>query len=289
MSQDSIFNVKPGNDAADQPNPFAGGTEESSPFDSVPSNETPYGAVQAETKIPDARSSSVPSDNPFQVVDTPEGTSFQKSTNGRMNEADHGQPFAITGLGVGQSNGASPVERLEPEVGNSRDTGGNPFAPVEAPQDFTAAEPALRPIQEASFNNTPEPVSQAEGNVFQQTPPAVEVATLDPNKQLELRAIFGVNRELNRDEILQLARSLPGIRNIGLIDAAGAQALDTMKATVSRLGFADLNSISLSCPGGVVDFISEGNDTLGILHEGQYAAGVKERLIIVCRELSKLA
>ena len=47
--------------------------------------------------------------------------------------------------------------------------------------------------------------------------------------------------------------------------------------------------MDLNFGSGSVDFITEGDTTLAVLQQGPYAPGVQETLIIVARELNKLA
>ena len=106
-------------------------------------------------------------------------------------------------------------------------------------------------------------------------------------KQLELRAIFGVNHELTREEIIQRARTLPGVRNVAIVGDSESRALQVLKESISRLGFGDAELLSLNASSGNVDFIHEIDSTLAVLHEGDYAPGVRETLIIVTRELGR--
>ena len=56
----------------------------------------------------------------------------------------------------------------------------------------------------------------------------------------------------------------------------------------SKLGFGDGDAIEIACGGSVIDFISSGDASLAVLHEGDYAPGVRETLFIVAREMDKL-
>ena len=58
---------------------------------------------------------------------------------------------------------------------------------------------------------------------------------------------------------------------------------------VSTLGLGDPELMELNFGSGSVDFITEGDTTLAVLQQGPYAPGVQETLIIVARELNKLA
>ena len=103
-----------------------------------------------------------------------------------------------------------------------------------------------------------------------------------------MRAIFGVDHELSHQEIIRRARGLPGIRNVTTVASRELDALEAVRESISRWGFGDGESIAISCPDGVVDFISSGETALAVLYDGEYAPGVRETLIIVTRELDKL-
>jgi hypothetical protein len=107
-------------------------------------------------------------------------------------------------------------------------------------------------------------------------------------RQLELRAIFGVEGEMSREEILQHAKQLPGIRELSVVGSGEMNALETLGDVMSRFGYGDSSSWQVTCSGGVVDFVSGENTTLAVLREGRYSAGVWEKLMIVARELGKL-
>lgn len=119
--------------------------------------------------------------------------------------------------------------------------------------------------------------------VSQMTPaPVTEI------KQLELRAIFGVDHELSRQEMMQRARSLPGVKNLSPISGDEVSALATIKGCMENLGFGTSDSIVLSCPNGEIDFITYGTATMAVVREGDYPPGVRETLIIIARELDKI-
>lgn len=105
-------------------------------------------------------------------------------------------------------------------------------------------------------------------------------------KQLELRAIFGVNREMTKEEILQRAGSLPGIREISLVSEEDATTVAALKKVISNLGFGD-GPVKLYSGSSPIEFIREGRSILAIQTDGGFAPGVRETLMIVARELGK--
>jgi hypothetical protein len=106
-------------------------------------------------------------------------------------------------------------------------------------------------------------------------------------RQLELRAIFGVDRELSAEEILQRARSLPGIRHVARIPAADTATVDSFKRVIAGLGFG-VGQVKLYCGSVPIEFIRESGVILAVQNDGSFAPGVRETLMIVARELGRL-
>jgi hypothetical protein len=106
-------------------------------------------------------------------------------------------------------------------------------------------------------------------------------------RQLELRAIFGVDREMTADEILQRSRALPGMRNVARVGPAEISIIDGLKSLLPKIGFGSgaLKLYSGSVP---LEFIREGSVLLAVQTDGGFAPGVRETLMIVARELDRL-
>jgi hypothetical protein len=107
-------------------------------------------------------------------------------------------------------------------------------------------------------------------------------------RQIELRAIFGVDREMNVDEILQRSRALPGMRNIARVSAQDMATVEAVKNLLPSLGFGSgaLKLYSGSVP---LEFIREGSVMLAVQTDGGFAPGVRETLMLVARELGRLS
>ncbi len=101
--------------------------------------------------------------------------------------------------------------------------------------------------------------------------------------QLVLKAIFGVSEEMDQAEILRRARALPKIKNVSLLGTAEQQALEVLQKSFSGNG-----ALTFQIGGDEIDFIKEPGVTLAVSTNGAYAAGVRETLIIVARELARL-
>lgn len=107
-------------------------------------------------------------------------------------------------------------------------------------------------------------------------------------RQLELRAIFGVDREMNVEEILQRTRALPGMRNVARLSPQDMGAIETLKHLLPNLGFGNggLKLYSGSVP---LEFVREGSVMLAVQTDGGFAPGVRETLMLVARELGRLS
>lgn len=106
-------------------------------------------------------------------------------------------------------------------------------------------------------------------------------------RQLELRAIFGVDREMNADEILQRSRALPGMKNIARVAAGDMTTIEALKSLLPNLGFGS-GSLKLYAGAVPIEFIREGSVMLAVQTDGGFAPGVRETLMIVARELNRI-
>jgi len=102
-----------------------------------------------------------------------------------------------------------------------------------------------------------------------------------------LRAIFGVDRELSSDEIVQRLRGLAGVRHAVRVGSEEIGAMDMLRRSLS--GMAGENTpLKLSIGGAPVDFIREGKAVLAVMTDGSFAPGVRETMIIAARELNRM-
>jgi len=260
---------------APEPNPFAAPPRQASPFtvvDEPPAFPETADSANKPVKLPEKRK---PAESPFQAADSKEDFGFEAAP----------APFT-----------ASPFEAAPaPEA-----KAASPFAPAPQPASspFTA-EPAPAPNIPAATDWEPAqvvPVAASTPEPFAPAPVEAPVrAAENPQqsdsyaiRQLELRAIFGVDRELNTEEILQRSRALPGIRNIARVSSRDMSAVDSLKNLLPNLGFGTgtLKLYSGSMP---LEFIREGSVLLAVQTEGGFAPGVRETLMIVARELGRMS
>ena len=268
--QDSPFTVAPESAAA---SPFAAAARQDSPFtvidearDSQPAEQEPP------VRLPDRRKA----ESPFQIAEPMEGFGYEAPAKA-YSEA----PFAVP---------AAPVAAVI-----------SPFsvAPQQAPASPStqAAIAAFSNFRETPATPVPQAFAQPAAATYAPTPQAAPVAQvpLDESqsdsfsiRQIELRAIFGVDREMNPDEILQRSRALPGMRNIARLSPQDITAVDALKQLLPNLGFGGggLKLYSGSIP---LEFIREGPVILAVQTDGGFAPGVRETLILVARELGRIS
>lgn len=159
---------------------------------------------------------------------------------------------------------AAPVQHVVATVSVPSHTHQAPaHAPTSTPGSSPAAAPAAASFASDSYDS--------------------ESHTI---RQLELRAIFGVDRELSAEEILQRARSLPGIRLVSRIPATDNATIDAFKRVIAGLGLG--GQVKLYCGSVPIEFIREGSTMLAVQNDGTFAPGVRETLMIVARELGRL-
>jgi hypothetical protein len=270
---------------AAQGSPFAVAAEShaESPFAAANGNppqarkESPFSVVSvtepqedAKTiRLPDRRK---PAETPFQIAE-PQGFGFEAAP-----QVARANPFEAAPQPQ-QSAPPSPFTVEQPPAAPS-----SPYpVPVSPYGGWAQNEAAQIP---AAY--VPQPQAQAQPPAPQYPLPPAEQSGSDSFqiKQLELRAIFGVDREMSKEEIIQRSRSLPGVRQIAMVSASDIAAVDALKQVINNLGFGNgaLKLYSGSVP---IEFIREGHTLLAVQTDGGFAPGVRETLMLVARELSR--
>ncbi|MDG2400475.1 MAG: hypothetical protein P8M04_07870 [Akkermansiaceae bacterium] len=125
----------------------------------------------------------------------------------------------------------------------------------------------------------------AESDIPLSSDPVPDPQSID-ERQLVLRAIFGVAHNLNRDEILKRASALSGIVSVQLLGRAEQAAFSVLRGGIRGLGHgADLNVVSEEAS---VELIHGEATTLVVFYKGEFRPGVREILTIVAREFSQI-
>ena len=205
-------------------------------------------------------------------------------------------PFTV----VDKASQFQPVEPGRPARVPERRKPESPFQIADASESFGFEAP---PQASASpfFIAPPRggsPATPATPAVFVQPAlapvPLATIAAVEAHsdsfsiRQLELRAIFGVDRELNPDEILQRARTLPGLRHVARVSPQDMTTLESLKQLLPNLGFGSSAGLKLYADSAPLEFIREGAVMLAVQTEGGFTPGVRETLMLVARELDRL-
>jgi|GEM_PF-7108013 len=172
-----------------------------------------------------------------------------------------------------RAGGAAPAE--------PRDSEAKPFLPARAPEPRASVEPPPLPAQA----RVPAPSSPASEPAPEAATPATPAVAPEPFRQLALRAIFGVDRELSADELLERARSLAGVRLLARVSGDDAQLVESARRVLDHIGNEPAR---LVCGGRPVEFVREGEVVFAVQTENGFAPGVRETLILVARELARL-
>lgn len=298
--------------------PFTAVARQDSPFTVVDeAAEAKIADMDKPVKLPDRRKV----ESPFQMADPSEGFGFEAPVKAPVSNAFEPAPAPSPFSAPVEKAPASPFSAEPAKHVASPSTQAaiaafsnwqEPAAP--APSPFSAAverEPAQIPsaFAAAPARQAPaSPVAPAPQDAgFPPTPAAPQLFAAAPTpvpqaqetksedsqsdsfniRQLELRAIFGVDREMNADEILQRSRALPGMRNIARMNSQDMSTVEALKNLLPNLGFGSgaLKLYSGSVP---LEFIREGSTMLAVQTDGGFAPGVRETLMIVARELGKI-
>lgn len=309
MSNDKgIFEPKEGF-ASEPPSrsPFAVDDSVDSPFASTPDGKSPFAMNDGDssgrlgpegTKIPEKRSDpfgSGDSKSPFGYEPPVAGFGGSPFEGSPSPSASKDSPFAMADVPkdepkkevaeatspFGAPKSGAPSDAIAAAVAAA--AGSPPPLDVSTPPPLTPTpEPASAPVPAPAQTPTPAPAPSA-------TPAPAASSESDSSsiRQLELRAIFGVDRELSENEILQRSRALPGIRHLGRIADADIGMIDGIKRVLANLDFGG-GKVQLQCNNAPIEFIREGSVLLAVQTDGSFAPGVRETLIIAARELGRM-
>jgi len=310
-----IFESFPNQPGARQDSPFAVVHEPvaepaTSPFAAVARQESPFTVVDESSdsrlvepgkpaKLPERRKQ----DSPFQVAEPSEGFGFEAAPHtfgaSPFEVAPAPAPTAPAPFSASAQPAALPFAvAAEPQRGPSTTT----QAAIAAFSNWQESQSAPAPSAPVFEAPTPPPFTQvaqvpsAFSAAPQQAAPApAPVAPVDDSqsdsfaiRQLELRAIFGVDREMTPDEILQRSRALPGMRNIARVAPQDMATIEALKSLLPNLGFGS-GALKLYAGSVPLEFIREGSVLLAVQTDGGFAPGVRETLMIVARELGRLS
>ena len=206
-------------------------------------------------------------------------------------------PFTV----IDKASQFQPVEPGRPARLPERRKPESPFQIADAAESFgfeappqASASPFTIESQRGSLPATPAAFAQIQAPPALTPVPLTTVVVHEAHsdsfsiRQLELRAIFGVDRELSPDEILHRARTLPGLRNVARVSPQDMAILEALKQLLPNLGFGGGADLKLHADSAPLEFIREGAVMLAVQTEGGFTPGVRETLMVVARELDRL-
>ena len=174
----------------------------------------------------------------------------------------------------------SPVRLMEPMEGFAIPSrAGTVLKPVTQTPEIDKPDPLAMPAHFAQSTTR----LLTEPDVPLSADPVPLIQPVDES-QLILRAIFGVGRDLNRDEILKKASELPGIMSVKLLGRDERAALRVLRDGIQDLGV----SLDLISKDASVDLIHGEATTLVVFYESEFRPGVREILTIVARQFSEI-
>lgn len=275
--KDSPFAIV--NEPAETPVASSPFTAVSSPFTAVAKQESPFAVVEEKKDFAKAEPALEigKSVSPFQVAEPSEGFGFEAPSKLPAASPFEAAPTASTPAPAASPFSAEPVKNVSPSTQAAIAAFGNW---QETPAVETVPFATERPFASIS---KPAPSSAPAADAFG-----------DPNsdsfsiRQLELRAIFGVDREMTTEEILQRSRALPGIRNIARVSSQDMGTIEGLKSLLPNLGFGS-GGLKLYLGSVPLEFIREGQVLLAVQTDGGFAPGVRETLMLVARELGRSA
>lgn len=316
-----IFESFPNQPGTRQDSPFAvvhepAAEPTSSPFAAVARQDSPFTVVDESidtrpvepgkpARLPERRKQ----DSPFQVAEPTEGFGFEAAPRAfgasPFEVAPPPAPTAPAPFSAPVQPAASPFAiAAEPQRGPSPTTQAA-IAAFSNWQESQPAPPQSTPVSQVFEQPTPPLFTQVTQvtqvpSAFSAAPqqaaaaPAPYTPVDDSQsdsfaiRQLELRAIFGVDREMTPDEILQRSRALPGMRNIARVAPQDMATIEALKSLLPNLGFGS-GGLKLYAGSVPLEFIREGSVLLAVQTDGGFAPGVRETLMIVARELGRLS
>ena len=314
-----IFESFPNQPAAPQDSPFAivhepaEAAPATSPFAAVARQESPFTVVDEvndSRQVEPGRPARLPerrkSESPFQVAEPTEGFGFEAPARvaspfetppaaapapASPFSAPPQQPAASPFSGESQRPVSASTQAAIAAFTNWQEPAAAAPSVQSAPAVFSQPTPSVFAAATASPAPTPTPTPAP---AVQPASAAAEMfgdSASDSSfsiRQLELRAIFGVDREMNTEEILQRSRALPGMRNIARVNPQDMGTIEALKNLLPNLGFGS-GGLKLYAGSVPLEFIREGQVLLAVQTDGGFAPGVRETLMLVARELGRLS
>jgi hypothetical protein len=106
--------------------------------------------------------------------------------------------------------------------------------------------------------------------------------------QTQLRAIFGVEGDLDAGDILRHAGGLPGVSQVERVHPRDVQAVEAAQRQLAALSLG-LGDLTLSVGGAPIEFIREGEVLLAVKTSGHDVTRPYDTLRMVAKEVDRLS
>jgi hypothetical protein len=106
--------------------------------------------------------------------------------------------------------------------------------------------------------------------------------------QMQLRAIFGVEGEMDACEILRHAGGLPGVSQVERVHPRDVHAVEAAQRQLAALSLG-LGDLTLSVGGAPVEFIREGEVLLAVKTNGHDVTKPYDTLRMIAKEVDRLS
>lgn len=283
--------------AADQPSksPFSVDETPNNPFAQEPAAKSPFSEAKSPFSVADDKPERLEPDAGDKGA-TPFGGGTEKKSPfsydppvaGFGGSPFGGSPAPAESTG---SEAGKPAEPSSPFAVAGEPAGGAEGASSEPPKSEASSPFAGEPAKPAPVSPEPPPMGATTPAASSPAPAAAATplggAEPAPIRQLELRAIFGVDRELTEAEMLERSRRLSGIRQVARVSSEQLGAIEGVGKALETLGFAGVQ-VSITSANQPIEFIRDGKAVLAVQTDGSFAPGVRETLMIVARELARM-
>lgn len=111
-----------------------------------------------------------------------------------------------------------------------------------------------------------------------------------PNStQLALQVIFGYEGDLTRQEVLDLAKGLEGVKEVKLVGGPEAAAMKILKESAEKFGYGGENGLILRSSGYPVEYVGDSKVCLCVvLEQPVLPKGTREKLTLIAREAARI-
>jgi len=198
------------------------------------------------------------------------------------------------------------ADQVKPLAPLTRSAAASANDPQPKFRDLQEQEDASDAGEESFIQPTPAPVATPEPEAAPK--PKVPEVSVDEDfdeddewKQVELKAVFGLEKTLKPKDVFELVLQLDGVRSAAYIEGQETKystngfgdmapvlgdLIDKIRQLSNEIGIHGAQSFAIQTNCGAVAFFSEGTATLAVMAKsGDISRASKQRIIVILREL----